>query len=117
MSERSAFDPGRVTGFNVQLFRRCYELARINYMREARLRHKEVFVPLAHPPGDAQVDFGEALVTIGGVEQKAHFLCTDLPQSDDCFVIAFPAENTEAYQDVAHCADLRPLRSGRRCAA
>jgi transposase len=68
-----------------------------DYVREARLRHKEVFVPLAHPPGDAQVDFGEALVVIGGVEQKGHFLCMDLPQSDDCFVIAFPAENTESF--------------------
>jgi hypothetical protein len=28
------------------------------------LRHKEVFVPLAHAPGDAQADFGEALVVI-----------------------------------------------------
>jgi transposase len=64
-----------------------------DYVREARLRHKEVFVPLLHPPGDAQVDFGEALVIIGGVEQKAHFFCMDLPQSDDCFVMAFPAEN------------------------
>jgi transposase len=68
-----------------------------DYVRQARLRHKEVFVPLAHPPGDAQADFGEALVVIGGVEQKAHFQCTDLPQSDDCFVVAFPAENTEAF--------------------
>ena len=68
-----------------------------DYVREARLRHKEVFVPLAHPPGDAQVDFGEALVVIGGVEQKGHFLCMDLPQSDDCFVMAFPAENTESF--------------------
>jgi transposase len=24
-----------------------------DYVRRARLRHKEVFVPLAHPPGDA----------------------------------------------------------------
>ena len=24
-----------------------------DYVRDARLRHKEVFVPLAHPPGDA----------------------------------------------------------------
>jgi hypothetical protein len=38
------------------------------------------------------VDFSEALVAIGGVEQKGHFLCMDLPQSDDCFVMAFPAE-------------------------
>jgi transposase len=68
-----------------------------DYVRQARLRHKEVFVPLAHPPGDAQGDFGEALVVIAGVEQKAHFQCFDLPYSDDCFVIAFPAENSEAF--------------------
>jgi transposase len=68
-----------------------------DYVRQARLTHKEVFVPLMHPPGDAQADFGEALVVIAGVEQKAHFQCFDLPQSDDCFVIAFPGENTEAF--------------------
>jgi transposase len=68
-----------------------------DYVRQARLRHKEVFVPLAHPPGDAQADFGEALVVIGGIEQKAHFQCMDLPHSDDCFVVAFPAENTESF--------------------
>jgi transposase len=67
-----------------------------DYVREARLRQKEVFVPLTHPPGDAQADFGEALV-IGGVQQKAHFLCVDLPHSDDSFVIAFPCETTEAF--------------------
>jgi len=68
-----------------------------DYVREAGLRRKEVFVPLTHPPGDAQADFGEALVMIGGVEQKAHFLCVDLPHSDDSFVVAFPAETTEAF--------------------
>jgi hypothetical protein len=36
-------------------------------------------VPLAHPPGHAQADFGEAIVIIGGVEQKAHFFVMDLP--------------------------------------
>ena len=60
-----------------------------DYVRRERLRHKEVFVPLAHPPGDAQADFGEALVVVGGVEQKAHFLCGDLPHSDDAFVWRF----------------------------
>jgi len=33
-------------------------------------RAQEMFVPLAHPPGHAQADFGEALAVIGGVEQK-----------------------------------------------
>jgi transposase len=68
-----------------------------DYVRLARLRQKEVFVPLTHPPGEAQADFGEALVVIGGVEQKGHFLCIDLPHSDDSFVMMFPAENTEAF--------------------
>jgi transposase len=68
-----------------------------DYVRQARLRHKEVFVPLAHRPGHAQANFGEALVVIAGVERKAHFLCFDLPHSDDAFVVAFPAENTESF--------------------
>ena len=54
-------------------------------------------MPLAHPPGDAQADFGEALVVIDGVECKAHYLVVDLPHSDDAFVQAFPAETTEAF--------------------
>ena len=56
-------------------------------------------MPLAHPPGDAQADFGEALVVIAGVECKAHDLVVDLPHRDDGFVQAFPAETTEAFCD------------------
>jgi transposase len=68
-----------------------------DYVRLRKLRQREMFVPLAHPPGDAQADFGEAQVVIAGVERKAHYLVVDLPQSDDCFVMAFPAETTEAF--------------------
>ena len=68
-----------------------------DYVRLRKLSQREMFVPLAHPPGDAQADFGEAMVVIGGVERKAHYLAMDLPQSDDCFVMAFPAETTEAF--------------------
>ena len=68
-----------------------------DYVRAATLRGQEVFVPLVHPAGEAQVDFGEALVVIAGVERKAHYLAMDLPHSDDCFVVAFPAETTEAF--------------------
>ena len=32
-----------------------------DYVLARRLRHREVFVPLRHDPGHAQVDFGEAL--------------------------------------------------------
>ena len=56
-------------------------------------------MPLAHPAGDAQADFGEALVEIGGVTQKAHFFVLDLPHSDGCYVRAYPAAVAEAWVD------------------
>jgi transposase len=68
-----------------------------DYVRSAELHSREMFIPLTHAPGEAQADFGEALVVIAGVEQKAHYLAMDLPHSDDCFVAAFPAETTEAF--------------------
>jgi transposase len=68
-----------------------------DYVRTATLHGQEMFVPLVHPAGEAQVDFGEALVVVAGVEHKAHYLAMDLPHSDDCFVAAFPAETTEAF--------------------
>ncbi len=64
-----------------------------------RRRTQEMFVPLVHPPGHAQVDFGEAVGVIGGVERKLHFLAMDLPHSDAIFVAAYPAETTEAFCD------------------
>jgi len=68
-----------------------------DYVHVRKLRGREMFVPLTHPAGEAQVDFGEALAVVGGVERKAHYLVMDLPQSDDSFVAAFPAETTEAF--------------------
>ena len=70
-----------------------------DYVRERRRQSREMFVPLSHPPGHAQCDFGEARVIIGGVEQKAHCFVLDLPHSDGCFVKAYPAETTEAFLD------------------
>jgi len=70
-----------------------------DHVRIARARGRETFVPLSHPPGHAQVDFGEAIGVIGGVRQKIHFFCMDLPQSDASFVKAYPAEMTEAFLD------------------
>ena len=68
-----------------------------DYVRGEQVRSREMFVPLTHAPGEAQADFGEALVVLAGVQQKAHYLVMDLPHSDDCFVAAFPAETTEAF--------------------
>ncbi len=70
-----------------------------DYVREQERRGREMFVPLAHPPGHAQADFGEAVVVIGGVEQKAHFFAFDLPHSDACYVRAYPAATSEAWVD------------------
>jgi len=68
-----------------------------DYVRLRKVSQREMFVPLEHPAGDAQADFGEGLVEIAGVERKADCLAVDLPHSDDCFVMAFPAKTTEAF--------------------
>jgi transposase len=68
-----------------------------DYVRSSKIGGQEMFIPLTHTPGEAQADFGEAMVVITGVEQKAHFMAFSLPYSDDCFVQAFPAETTEAF--------------------
>jgi hypothetical protein len=39
-------------------------------VRRTKTRRREVFVPLAHPPGHAQIDFGEAVEIIGGQRLK-----------------------------------------------
>ncbi len=70
-----------------------------DYVREHRRRRREMFVPLAHPPGHAQADFGEAKVYIAGVEGKAHFFVMGLPHSDRCFMKAYPAATTVAWLD------------------
>src|SRR5246127_1428521 len=70
-----------------------------DYVQAHRQRHREVFVPLRHDPGHAQVDFGEAVAEIAGVEGKIHFFAMDLPHSDACFVQAYPAETAEAFCD------------------
>ncbi len=78
-----------------------------DYVRERRRTAREMFVPLSHPPGHAQCDFGEAWAVIGGVKRKSlpsakagvHFFVMSLPHSDGIFVKAYPAETTETYCD------------------
>jgi len=70
-----------------------------DYVREKKRRTREVFVPLSHAPGHAQVDFGETLGVIGGVECKLHYFAMALPHSDAFFIKAYPAETTEAFCD------------------
>ena len=70
-----------------------------DYVRSQRQSVREAFVPLHHPPGHAQVDFGEAVVEIGGIREKIAFFCLILPHSDVWFVKAYPKETTEAFLD------------------
>jgi transposase len=82
----------------------------ITQVKEAVARtkrhHQEVFVPLSHPPGEAQFDFGEAMAVISGQETKAHYAVMSLPYSDAFHVSAYPRENTETFQ-AAHVAAFR----------
>ena len=75
-----------------------------DYVHERRQRSREMFVPLRHDPGHAQVDFGEALAVIGGVERKIHFFAMDLPHSDSCLVQAYPSESSEAFCEGHHAS-------------
>ena len=70
-----------------------------DYVRERRIVTREMFVPLSHPPGHAQCDFGEAWAVVDGVKQKVHYFVLDLPHSDATFAKAYPAETTEAFCD------------------
>src|SRR5258708_26961007 len=62
-----------------------------DYVRDQLRRRREMFVPLHHAPGHAQADFGEALVGIGGVGQKAPFFALHLPRSDAGLIRGYPA--------------------------
>jgi transposase len=66
-------------------------------VRELTAHRQEVFVPLVHPPGEAQVDFGEALVKLPGGLRKVAFFVMALPHSDASFVMAFERECTETF--------------------
>lgn len=67
-------------------------------VRRLKQRGAEVFVPLEHHPGEAQVDYGFAEVDIAGVRRMAAFFVMSLPYSDAFFLCAFPRECTETFQ-------------------
>lgn len=66
-------------------------------VREIKKHNKEVFMPLSHRPGEAQMDFGYALVKMAGVLRKIAFFVMTLPYSDAFFVMAFDRECTETF--------------------
>ena len=66
-------------------------------VRAWKQSHQEVFLPLLHPPGEAQVDFGEATVKLNGIETKVALFVMTLPYSGAIFIQAFPRECTETF--------------------
>jgi transposase len=66
-------------------------------VRAWKQSHREVFLPLSHPPGEAQVDFGEATIQLAGVETKVALFVLTLPYSGAIFIQAFPRECTETF--------------------
>ena len=61
--------------------------------------HAQTYVPLDHPPGEAQVNFGEAQFWLDGELTKTALFVMSLPYSDAVFIRAYPRECTEAFQD------------------
>lgn len=68
-------------------------------VRQLKERTAEVFVPLSHPPGEAQVDFGHAQVIVAGERVTASYLVMTLPYSDAFFCCVFTKECTETFQE------------------
>jgi len=66
-------------------------------VRELLRVTQEVFMPLVHRVGEAQVDFGYALAKVSGVLRKVGFFVMVLPHSDAFFLMAFERECTESY--------------------
>jgi transposase len=76
----------------------CASIVR-SAVAEWKRTQAEVFVPLAHPPGEAQMDFGHAEVVVAGEPVTAAVFVLTLPYSDAFFIRAFPRECTESFQD------------------
>jgi transposase len=90
--------PGKQRHTAVRIFRRLRDehgyTGGLTVVKDAvrawRCTHAEVFVPLAHPPGEAEV-------TLDGRPTKVAVFVMTLPYSDAMFVCAFPRECTEAF--------------------
>jgi transposase len=68
-------------------------------VRACKQSQAEVFLPLLHPPGEAQVDFGRAEAIVAGVRHKAALFVLTLPHSNARFGCLFPRECTESFHE------------------
>jgi transposase len=89
----------------MQVFRRlgtehgytgCYGQVQ-RYLRAHRRRHRQTFIPLAHPPGQRlEADFGHIHVDFPDGRRLIPFLVSVWSYSHYPFVMALPSERTEA---------------------
>jgi len=68
-------------------------------VRQRERQTREVFMPLIHAPGEAQVDFGFADIIHDGQTTKVALFVMTLLYSDAVFCCVFPRECTEAFMD------------------
>lgn len=66
-------------------------------VREWKESHREVFLPLSHRPGEAQVDYGFADVVRNGETIKVALFVMTLPYSDAIYMQAFRRECSESF--------------------
>ena len=69
------------------------------FRQREKINPKEMFVPLYHPLGQAQADFGQCKVRIGGKLEKGYFFALKLCNSDDTFIMIYPSENLVSWCD------------------
>jgi transposase len=66
--------------------------------RRSATQIPQVFLPLEFEPGqDAQVDWGEAMATIGGQKQKVQLFVMHLCYSRRTYAACFPSQNQESF--------------------
>jgi transposase len=68
-------------------------------VRAYKQSQAEVFLPLPHPPGEAQSDFGRAHVVVAGGRHQAALFVLTLPHSNARFGGLFPGGCTETFHE------------------
>ena len=68
----------------------------VSRKKEQMQKHKESFLPLAHPPGHTQVDFGDfKYYDSAHTACEGHALIVSFPYSNSGWMQVFPSENQE----------------------